>query len=243
MAKERLQKILSRAGYGSRRKCEILISEGRIIINGQIARLGTKADPEQDEIFVDGNLIRRPEKKIYIIINKPRGILSTLKSPDGRKTVRDLVSIKGHFYPVGRLDVDSEGLMILTNDGILANKLTHPRYGHEKEYRVLVARIPDEIQLENWRRGIVLQDGYRTKSAKVLLEKKFGKGAWLKIILREGRKRQIREVGSLIGLPVVKIIRTRIASITLGNLKPGEWRNMTYNEIKSLMEIVDLKSM
>jgi len=240
MAKERLQKILSKAGYGSRRKCEILISEGRVVVNGQIARLGSKADPGYDQIIVDGSLIRSPVEIVHIVIYKPRGILSTLKTPDERKTVRDLVPIKGYFYPVGRLDVDSEGLIILTNDGKLANRLTHPRYGHEKEYRVLVARIPDDEQLENWRRGIVLPDGYRTKSAKVFFEKKFGKGAWLKITLLEGRKRQIREVGSLLGLPVVKIIRTRIANVTIGNLKPGEWRKMSQQEINSLMELADL---
>jgi 23S rRNA pseudouridine2605 synthase len=231
---ERLQKILARSGYGSRRACEELIAAGRVRLNGQVATLGMKADPQRDVIELDGKPVAAREKLVYIALYKPRGVLSAAKSPEGRKTVLDLVDEPGRLYPVGRLDVDSEGLILLTNDGDLTNRLTHPRYGHEKEYQVLVARHPDDKQLTAWRRGVVLEDGYKTAPAEVQFLRYHGKGAWLKVILREGRKRQIRELGSRIGLPVVKIIRTRIRTLKLGSLKPGGWRHLTGNEIDSL---------
>ncbi len=234
---ERLQKILAQAGYGSRRQCEALIAAGRVRVNGQVAILGTKADPKRDRITVDGTPLPSSEKLTYILLYKPRGVLSTTVTRDRRPTVRDLVPLPSHLYPVGRLDLDSEGLLLLTNDGDLANCLTHPRYQHEKEYRVLVARQPDEKQLEAWRKGIVLEDGYRTQPAKVHLESKFGKGAWLRVILNEGRKRQIREMGRLTGLPVVRIIRVRMASLSLGNLKPGQWRELSESEVKALKRL------
>ncbi len=174
------------------------------------------------------------EALVYIALYKPRGVLSAASSPDSRQTVRDLVPESGRLYPVGRLDFDSEGLILLTNDGELANQLTHPRYGHEKEYRVLVARQPDEEQLATWRRGVVLEDDYRTLPAQVRVEALAGKGAWLRVIMREGRKRQIREVGMRLGLPVVKIIRIRIGTCTLGNLKPRDWRHLTPQEVAEL---------
>jgi 23S rRNA pseudouridine2605 synthase len=231
---ERLQKLMAQAGLGSRRACEVLISAGRVTVNGQVAELGGKADPQRDKILVDGRALKMPEGPVYIALNKPRGVISAVSSPDPRPTVRDLVELPGHLYPVGRLDVDSEGLILLTSDGDLANKLTHPRYGHEKEYRVLVARRPDEEQLETWRRGVVLEDGYRTAPVEVRLDGTFGKGAWLRLVMREGRKRQIRETGSQIGLPVVKIIRVRIGSLRLGTLKPREWRRLTEDEVAEL---------
>lgn len=234
MSKERLQKILARAGLGSRRACEDLIAAGRVYVNGEVATLGIKADPEHDRIEVDGRRIQATEPLTYVALYKPRGVISAVKSPDPRPTVRDLVPLTGHLYPVGRLDVDSEGLVLVTNDGDLANRLTHPRYGHEKEYRVLVARHPDEEQLETWRRGVVLEDGYRTAPAQVWVESLSGKGAWLRVILQEGRKRQIRETGKQIGLPVVKIIRVRIGSLHLGSLKPREWRHLTAAEVAGL---------
>lgn len=231
---ERLQKLMAQAGLGSRRACEVLISAGRVTVNGRVAGLGDKADPQRDRILVDGQPLKLPDAPVYIALYKPRGVLSAVTSPDPRPTVRDLVDFPGHLYPVGRLDVDSEGLILLTSDGELANRLTHPRYGHEKEYRVLVARRPDEAQLEAWRRGVVLEDGYRTAPAEVRLDGYFGKGAWLRVVLREGRKRQIREMGAQIGLPVVKIIRVRIGSLRLGNLKPREWRHLTEDEVAAL---------
>jgi 23S rRNA pseudouridine2605 synthase len=231
---ERIQKILAQAGIGSRRSCEELIAQGRVSVNGQIVSLGAKADPATDRIAVDGKPISTAEELVYIALHKPRGVISAVTSPDTRPTVRDLVPTSGHLYPVGRLDVDSEGLILLTNDGELTNLLTHPRYGHEKEYRVLVARHPDEDQLKGWRSGVVLEDGYRTQPADVRLETFSGKGAWLRIIMKEGRKRQIRETGSMLGLPVVKIIRVRIGSLHLGTLKPREWRNLSQQEVAAL---------
>jgi 23S rRNA pseudouridine2605 synthase len=231
---ERLQKILARAGVGSRRSCEDLIAKGRVTVNGQFAKLGSKADPNIDRIVVDGKPITTPEPLKYIALYKPRNVISSVSPQDDRKTVIDLVNEPGTLYPVGRLDVDSEGLIILTNDGNLTNLLTHPRYGHEKEYRVLVARRPDEEQLNAWRRGIILEDGHRTAPASVEYSRSQGKGAWLKVILREGRKRQIREMGQLTGLPVVRIIRIRIGTLLLGNLQPGKWRHLSAHEINEL---------
>jgi 23S rRNA pseudouridine2605 synthase len=148
--------------------------------------------------------------------------------------VLEFVPNKERLFPVGRLDIESEGLILLTNDGELANILTHPRYNHEKEYRVLVAKRPDPEQLKTWTRGVVLEDGYRTKSVDVSIEKFHGKGAWLKVIMTEGRKRQIRETARQLGLPIVKIIRTRISTLTLGNLKPGQYRELNPHEITQL---------
>ncbi|MGE5222047.1 MAG: pseudouridine synthase [Omnitrophica WOR_2 bacterium] len=238
---ERLQKIMSRAGLGSRRACEELIAAGQVTVNGQAATLGTKADPQKDRILVNGSPLEAPEELAYIALYKPRGVISASVSPDPRTTVRDLVPVPGHLYPVGRLDVDSEGLILLTNDGELANRITHPRYEHEKEYRVLVARHPDQAQYDAWKNGIVLEDGYQTQPAKVSLESLEGKGAWLRVILKEGRKRQIREMGAQTGLPVVRIIRVRIGSLLLGNLRPKEWRRLTLQEVKALKEPTALK--
>jgi 23S rRNA pseudouridine2605 synthase len=231
---ERLQKILARAGIGSRRACEEIIVKGRVTVNGKVALIGMKADPVRDRILVNGRPINLETSSIYIALNKPRNVLSTVESDDPRTTVRDLVPVSERIYPVGRLDAESEGLILLTNDGDLTNRLTHPRYGHEKEYRVLVARRPDEEQLAIWRRGVVLPDGYQTGPARVTLDSLFGKGAWLRVILREGRKRQIRETASIIGLPVVRIIRIRIGSLLLGNLKSRQWRYLTPDEVKAL---------
>jgi 23S rRNA pseudouridine2605 synthase len=231
---ERLQKILARAGYGSRRSCEELISAGRVAVNGKTAILGGKATAGQDRITVDGAPIQSAEKLVYIALHKPRGVLSAVSTADRRRTVRDLVDVPERVFPVGRLDVDSEGLILLTNDGELANHLTHPRFEHEKEYHVLVARQPDDEQLDAWRRGVVLEDDYRTAPARVGLIKNFGKGAWLRVVMTEGRKRQIREVGSRLGLPVVRILRVRIGSLELGSLQPNEWRYLSPPEVQAL---------
>ena len=231
---ERVQKIMAHAGIGSRRACEKIIEQGLVTVNGQRATLGMKADPERDRIEVKGEPIRTAQKLVYIALNKPRGVISAVTSPDPRPTVRDLVEIPGRLYPVGRLDIESEGLMLLTNDGTLANRLTHPKYGHEKEYSVLVASRPDEKQLSAWRNGIVLEDGYRTKPVQVNITSTKGKGAWLKVIMREGRKRQIREMGRLTGLPIVRITRMRIGNLRLGDLKTRQWRYLTEDEIAEL---------
>ncbi len=233
---ERLQKILARAGFGSRRACEELILSGRVRVNGQVAHLGQKADPAIDHITVDGLPLPGPERPVYIALNKPRFVLSTTESERGdrRRTVRDLVDVPERIYPVGRLDFESEGLLLLTNDGDLSNRLTHPRYGHEKEYRVLVARRPDLEQLEAWRHGVVLSDGTRTLPAEVSISQAVGKGVWLRVVMREGKKRQIREICAMLGLPVVRLVRVRIGPLRLGTLKPGDWRFLTPEEVQAL---------
>jgi 23S rRNA pseudouridine2605 synthase len=233
---ERLQKILAQAGHGSRRSCEKYIQAGRVRVNGQVAKLGQKADPSKDKITLDGKPVATNVENVYIALHKPRNVLSTVSAEpgDNRKTVIDLVNISDRVYPVGRLDFDSEGLILLTNDGDLANRLTHPRYGHDKEYKILIARRPDDKQLETWARGVVLEDGYKTAPAQVRFTSTAGKGAWIRIIMKEGRKRQIREIGFLLGLPVVRILRIRIGTLQLGNLKRGQWRYLTTSEVAAL---------
>jgi len=236
MPAERLQKILAQAGYGSRRACEDFITAGRVRVNGQIASLGQKADPAIDKITVDRKPITPAETLIYIALYKPRMVLSTVESERGdeRQTVRDLIDIPEHIYPVGRLDFESEGLVLMTNDGDLTNKLTHPRFGHQKEYRILLARRPDQEQLESWRRGVVLEDGYKTAPVDIHFESAQGKGAWVRVSMGEGRKRQIRETCKQLGLPIVRILRVRIGSLKLGGLKPRQWRYLTIQEINEL---------
>lgn len=240
---ERLQKILAQAGYGSRRSCEQFIEAGRVRVNGQVAKLGQKADPSKDKITLDGKPVDVDTENIYVALHKPRNVLSTVTAEpgDNRKTVRDLVDLPERIYPVGRLDFDSEGLILMTNDGALANRLTHPRYGHEKEYRVLLARRPDDKQLQTWARGVVLEDGYKTAPAQVRFQSTSGKGAWIRVIMSEGRKRQIREIGFLLGLPVVRILRIRIGTLQLGNLKRGQWRYLTTGEVSELKKITENK--
>ena len=233
---ERLQKILAQAGYGSRRACEDFISAGRVRVNGQIAILGQKADPAIDKITVDGKLIAAAESPTYVALYKPRFVLSTVERErgDDRQTVRELVDAPGHLYPVGRLDFESEGLVLMTNDGELTNQLTHPKFGHTKEYKVLLARRPDRDQLEAWQRGVVLEDGYKTAPADVRFESAQGKGAWVRVIMGEGRKRQIRETCKQLGLPIVRILRIRIGTLRLNNLKPRQWRYLTIQEVDEL---------
>jgi 23S rRNA pseudouridine2605 synthase len=237
---ERLQKILAQAGYGSRRACEDFISAGRVRVNGQLAELGQKADPSVDKITVDGKPIAAAESLIYVALYKPRNVLSTVEGErgDDRQTVRELVDAPGHLYPVGRLDFESEGLVLMTNDGDLTNRLTHPKYGHSKEYKVLLARRPDQDQLDAWRHGVILEDGYKTAPAEVRFETAQGKGAWVRVIMGEGRKRQIREICKQLGLPVVRIVRIRIGSLRLGNLKPRQWRYLTAREVEELKQPV-----
>jgi 23S rRNA pseudouridine2605 synthase len=234
----RLQKILAQAGYGSRRKCEELIKEGRVGVNGKPAELGMKADPERDEITVNRVPIVEAQGKQYILLHKPKGVISAVTSPDRRPTVRELIDLPGRLYPVGRLDVNSEGLILMTNDGELTNHLTHPRYEHEKEYRVLVQPLPSEKQLQAWRKGIFLEDGSLTMPAKVWVEHKDSEGAWLGVILKEGKKRQLRRMADCSGLHVKRLIRVRMANLTLGELMPGEWRSLERNEIKELQRII-----
>jgi len=240
MSEDREQKILSRAGYGSRRGCEKFINDGRVTVNDQVIKLGAKADPQKDDIRIDGNLIGKAEKTVYILVNKPRNMLS-LKTPnDPRPSIFDLVKDHRHLYPVGRLDFDSEGLVLLTNDGKLANRLTHPRYEHDKEYEVRLTRRPDEEQLAIWRRGVVLEDGYRTLPAQIEVKTYTKSGAWLIVVLKEGKNRQIRRTGARIGLHVREIRRVRIGPLELGKLQPGNFRYLKPDEIRVLLDYAGL---
>jgi 23S rRNA pseudouridine2605 synthase len=232
---ERLQKYLARTGIASRRKCEDLIRSGRVTVNGQVATLGQKVIGSEDQVRLDGELVSASERLVYIIMNKPRGVLSSLKSQGGHPTVIDLLDIKERVYPVGRLDLESQGLILLTNDGDLANQLSHPRYGHEKEYRVLLNRLPDSSQLKAWRSGVVLSNGERTAPARVHLEKSQGDRVWIRVTMRQGMKRQIRKSAQVLGLRVNKLIRVRLGSLKLNGLRSGEWRYLSANEIRDLI--------
>ena len=235
MEKERLQKILSKHGYGSRRACEKMIANNHVKINGRIAKLGDRGNISEDSIEIDDIPIRKSAiKKIYIALNKPRRVLSEIKKQDDRKTVVDLVAIDKYLFIIGRLDYLSEGLILLTNDGDLANRLSHPRYEHEKEYSVLIKNKPDKKQLKAWRSGVILKNGHQTLMTQVSVVKQNEHNTWLKIIMKEGKKRQIREIGKLLGLPVKRIIRTRIATIEMDTLKVGEWRYLSDQEIRKL---------
>ena len=239
---ERLQKILARCGFGSRRACEEYIRMGRVSVNGTTAELGSKADPKKDTIRVDGEVLQYTEpEKVYIMLNKPRYVLSDRDNSDPRRTVFSIVEDSDGLFVVGRLDFESEGLILLTNDGELANKLSHPRYGKEKEYMVLVAKRPDDKQLKAWRHGVVLEDGEKTGPAQVTISSVSGKGAWLRVIMTEGRKRQIREIGKTIGLPIVRLIRIRIGTLELGDLKSGEYKELNESQVKSLRALVSGK--
>ena len=237
MPSERLQKILAAAGFGSRRACEALIAAGRVRVNGKVAKVGDKADLAVDKVALDGEPIAA-EKLTYVALHKPRGAVSSLRAQSDRDTVRDLVPIPGRLYPVGRLDAMSEGLILLTNDGDLTNRLTHPRYGHDKEYRVLVHGQPNPQVLQIWRRGVVIKgeegNSERTAPADVEVDSSEGDNIWLRVIMREGKKHQIRRTGEALGLRVVRIVRVRMGTLRLGNLKPGEWRHLTASEVRSL---------
>ena len=234
---DRLQKVLAHAGVASRRKAEALIQQGRVTVNGRVVtELGTKVDPARDDIRVDGERLRVVARHTYILLNKPRGVLSTMEDERGRRSLGDLVTFPARLYPVGRLDVNSEGLILLTDDGELANLLTHPRYRHEKEYHVLVLGHPGDKTLEVWRRGVILE-GQRTAPAAVEVLRKEKDTTWLKVVMHEGRKRQIREMASLLGHPVLELTRVRLGPLELGGLGPGKWRTLTAREVGELQAL------
>jgi pseudouridine synthase len=237
---DRLQKILSQAGIASRRAAEKLIAEGRVSVNGTTVReMGTKADPSVDDIRVDGRRIKGAERLRYILLYKPPGYVTTRADPQRRPTVIDLLhGVREYVYPVGRLDYDTEGLLLLTNDGDLAAKLTHPRHGVERTYEARVAGVPDAEALNRLRSGIPL-DGRRTQPADVDLLTRRSKGggdrdALLRITIREGRNRQVRRMCEAVGHPVRALARTRIGSLTDRELKPGRWRDLRAEEIRAL---------
>jgi len=236
----RLQKILSAAGVASRRASEQLILEGRVMVNGETVReLGAKADPEKDSIKVDGRRIKTDIQHRYIVVYKPKGYVTTRKDPEGRKTVMDLIGEGPYIYPVGRLDYDTEGLLLMMTDGDLAARLMHPRHEVDKEYEVIVLGAPDARALEKLKKGVYIEGG-RTSPAHVHVGTTV-KGArpttLLTITIREGRNRQIRKMCSAVGLPVRDLRRIRMGPITLGRLKPGQWRDLTPGEVKRLKAV------
>jgi len=233
---ERLQRIIAAAGLASRRQAEAWIREGRVTVNGRVVReMGTRAWPGADVIRVDGRRLGLPERTIAILLNKPRGYLSTCSDPANRPTVMDLVPrLRERLYPVGRLDFNSEGLLILTNDGELALAVTHPRNRCRKVYRVKVRGIPSEAMLQRLRRGIVLE-GRKTFPA-IISRIRSEKNTWVEVVLSEGRKNQIRQMFQRAGFPVVKLKRVAIGGIGDRGLLPGTWRRLTEEEIRSLKE-------
>lgn len=236
MAQERLQKLLAQANVASRRASEDLITAGRVRVNGSVAKLGDKADPERDTITVDGTRLNLDnQKRVYIALNKPKQVLSTDKPhrTDTRQTVADLLRKDEHLFSVGRLDADSEGLVVMTNDGDLAQRLTHPRYRHSKTYRVEVLGLPTAETIEKWRQGVFLEDG-ATAPCFVEVVKGSVKGSTLRIIMTEGKKRQIRRIAAMLGHPVQRLIRTHIGMFALGDLAPGQWREMTAKDVMAL---------
>ena len=233
----RLQKILSQAGVASRRAAERLIAEGRVTINGRtVAEMGTKADPDADDIRVDGRRVKSAERRRYILLYKPTGYVTTRSDPQRRRTVVDLLAgIREYVYPVGRLDYDSEGLILLTNDGDLAARLTHPRHGVERTYEARVAGMPDDDALERLRNGIPL-DGRRTRPAVVALlnsGRREPEGV-VRMTIKEGRNRQVRRMLEAIGHPVRSLKRTRFGPVSDRQLKAGQWRELTADEVRRL---------
>jgi 23S rRNA pseudouridine2605 synthase len=246
---ERLQKILSQAGVASRRASEQMMLDGRVTVNGTTVReLGTKADPSRDDIRVDGSRVKFAEHHRYILLNKPRGYVTTRSDPERRKTVIDLLrGVKEYVYPVGRLDYESEGLLLLMNDGDLAARLTHPRHGIARVYEAKVLGIPDAHDLDRLQRGMVI-DGRRQRAAEVALlpMKKDAKGATLVITLREGRNRQVRNMCEAIGHPVDHLKRVAIGPLKDARLKVGFWRDLDAEEVarlkKSVAPVKDTKA-
>lgn len=239
MATERLQKIIARAGLASRREAEEMILSGRVRLNGQVVtELGTKADASRDHVKVDGKLITRAEEPRYILLYKPKEVMTTLDDPEKRTTVLHLLrGVKERVFPVGRLDYHSEGLLVLTNDGGLAFRLSHPSHGTIKTYHVKVKGIPQERILEKLQRGIIL-DGKRTKPAEIKRLRTTGHGeegnSWVEVKLVEGRTQQIRRMFSAVGHPVSKLKRVSIGSLADPSLLPGQWRDLTPREIRML---------
>jgi 23S rRNA pseudouridine2605 synthase len=242
MARERLQKAIARSGLTSRRGAEQLIADGRVTVNGTRAALGDSGDPETDAIEVDGRPLRPAARAIHLAVHKPRGFLSSARDERGRRSVVSLVDARGQrLWPAGRLDVESEGLMILTNDGAWANHVLHPRYGTVREYAALVAPSPTRGDLDQLRAGVELEDGAaRLLSARhaappaEIQRDRDEAGAWLRVRLGEGRKREVRRIFDAVGLRVLRLVRTRLGSLALDGLREGEWRALRPREVAEL---------
>jgi len=237
----RLNKIISQAGLASRRLADQLIAQGRVIVNGKVvSELGAKADPSRDHIKVDGRRLKIEEHKRYFLLFKPKGVISTRADDKNRATVIDLLSkqgIRGYYYPVGRLDYDSEGLLLLTNDGDFAEAVTHPRHELARTYEARVLGVPDDHELERLRKGLVVE-GERTLPAGVRVKRVLkgdrGPEALVEIVIREGRNRQVRNMCDAIGHPVVQLTRTKIGFLTAEGLRPGHVRELRAEEVRML---------
>lgn len=230
---ERLQKVLAATGWGSRRSCEELIAAGRVTVNGDVAELGRRVNPEVDLIEVDGAPVGVKPGLVYYLLNKPTGVVTTAKDTHGRTTVVDLVPAEPRVFPVGRLDLDTEGLLLLTNDGELAHRITHPRHGVEKEYLVHVRGRVAPGELRRLRDGIELDDGVTAPS-----QASQPSPGVLRITIHEGRNRQVRRMCDAIGHPVLRLVRTRIGPITDRSLRPSDWRELSTGERRALTEAV-----
>jgi 23S rRNA pseudouridine2605 synthase len=242
MARERLQKLIARAGLASRRGAEQLIAEGRVRVNGALATVGDSADPDLDQVEVDGRPLAMAAELVHLAVHKPRGFLSSARDERGRRSVVSLVDLPGErLWPAGRRDVESEGLLLLTNDGEWANRVIHPRYGNEREYAALVAPAPTRPMLNRLLSGVPLDDGpARLLAARFeappreIRRDRAEDGAWLRLRIGEGRKREVRRLFAAIGCEVVRLVRTRFGSLTLAGLREGEWRRLRPAETDAL---------
>ncbi len=225
----RLQKVLAQAGLGSRRACEELIERRRVRVNGEVAVLGRRVDPESDVVELDGAQIGVRAGLVHYLLNKPAGVITTAADTHGRATVVDLVPAEPRVFPVGRLDADTEGLLVLTNDGDLAHRLTHPSYGVDKEYLVEVAGAPHRGMLRSLREGVELDDGVTSPARVTLLGDRL-----LRMTIHEGRNRQVRRMCEAVGIPVVRLVRTRIGPLSDRRLEPGAWRPLAQDEVRAL---------
>jgi 23S rRNA pseudouridine2605 synthase len=234
---ERLQKVMARAGVASRRACEELIAAGRVSVNGAVAQLGRRIDPARDHVELDGIPVVIDTTLVHYVLNKPAGYVTTAHDPQGRPTVIDLLPEEPRVFPVGRLDLDTEGLIVLTNDGELAQLLMHPSHGVEKEYFAEVDGVPAAGALRRLREGVDLDDG-RTRPARVRLvqESPTDGASAIEIVVKEGRKRMVRRMCSAVGHPVRRLVRTRIGPLRDTRLAPGEWRRLHPDEVRALYE-------
>jgi 23S rRNA pseudouridine2605 synthase len=228
---ERLQRVLARAGLGSRRSCEALIAGGRVKVNGQVARLGARVNVARDRVELDGVPVTIDPTLVHYLLNKPAGVVTTAADPQGRPKVVDLVPAEPRVFAVGRLDADSEGLLVLTNDGDFAHRLSHPSFGVEKEYLVELEGRPGPSAIRQLREGVTLEDGL-TAPARVAM---VGPRA-IRIVVHEGRNRQVRRMCSAVGHPVKRLVRTRIGPVAIRGLEPGSWRPLTPVEVRALLE-------
>jgi pseudouridine synthase len=239
MPPERLQRLLARAGFGSRRTCEELVARGLVTVNGRVASLGERADPDVDRVAVDGETVNLDPTLKYFALHKPRGVVTTMRDPQGRADVGGLVPGGPRVFPVGRLDRDSEGLLLLTNDGELSNRLLHPRHGVTKEYLVEVEGVPTARQLARIRRGVELEDGMAS-AVSVRSVARGGERGALRVVMKEGRKREVRRMLAAVGLPVTRLVRLEVGPVQLGRLRPGDLRKLTPLEVRALRRAAGL---